>query len=217
MPVRVGLQYIEKWKSSMENAVRRYEEEPIIKGQIVFYGPSNFTRWSEKWKHRPLRTEVLGKSGAECCINRGFGSSNAEHQLYYYHRMVRPLEPKALVYFPFGNYRSFGYSTEETWELAQRVVMYTLTDFPEANVYLLGCRKPYNETEESIARVQHCNDLMKAFCEENDRCFYLNTFDYEPLGRKDILVEDKIHFNQTGYDIYAEFFREAIKNELDQF
>ncbi len=217
MPVRVGLQYIEKWKSSMENAVRRYEEEPIIKDQIVFYGPSNFTRWSEKWKHKNLRDEVKGASGAPCCINRGFGSSNAEHQLYYYPRMVRPLEPRALVYYPFGNYRGFGYSIEEVWELAQRVVMYALTDFPNIHVYLLGSKRPYNETEEALELCKKSNALMEEFCKETDRCFYLNAFDYEPLARKDIFVEDKVHFNQEGYDIYADFFREAIKDELDRY
>ena len=84
MPVRVGLKVIEKWNSSMEKEVLRYEDEPIVKGQIVFYGPSNFTRWSRRWNHVPLREAIVGKSGQPCCINRGFGSSCAEHQLYYY-------------------------------------------------------------------------------------------------------------------------------------
>ena len=48
MPVKVGLQYIEQWKDSMENYVRRYEQEPVVKDQIVFYGPSYYTRWSER-------------------------------------------------------------------------------------------------------------------------------------------------------------------------
>ena len=81
MPVRVGLKVIELWNSSMENAVRRYEEQPIEKGKIVFYGPSNFTRWSERFNHTPLEDVLLGKSGAKCCINRGFGSSCTEHHL----------------------------------------------------------------------------------------------------------------------------------------
>ena len=93
MPVRVGLQYIEQWKDSMENAVRKYEDEAAPCDQIVFYGPSYYTRWSEEWGNTPLRRVLLGKSGAECCLNRGFGSSCPEHQLYYYHRMIRPLAP----------------------------------------------------------------------------------------------------------------------------
>ena len=111
MPVKVGLKHIEIWNSNLEKEICRYEEEPIVKGQIVFYGPSNFTRWSAKWGMTPLREAVVGKSGAPCCVNRGFGSSCPEHQLYYYHRMIKPLEPRVLVYFAgFGNGKAFGYT-----------------------------------------------------------------------------------------------------------
>jgi len=109
MSVKVGLQYIDIWKESMEEVVRKYEEEPVVKGQIVFYGPSNFTRWGKKWNHIPLREALPGKSGNPCAINRGFGSSCAEHQLYYYPRLIRPLEPKVLVYSAFGNYIGLGF------------------------------------------------------------------------------------------------------------
>ena len=103
MPVKVGLKYIEGWKESMEDEVLAYEQEPVVKGQIVCYGPSNFTRWSKKWGNTPIAEMLPGKSGKPCVINRGFGSSCAEHQLYYYHRMIRPLEPKVLVYSCAGN------------------------------------------------------------------------------------------------------------------
>ena len=41
--------------------------------------------WSKKYGMIPMRDVLLGKSGKPCVINRGFGSSCAEHQLYYYH------------------------------------------------------------------------------------------------------------------------------------
>lgn len=217
MPVRVGLQYIEKWKSSMENAVRAYEAEPIEKGQIVFYGASNFTRWSAKWKHTPLREVLLGASGKPCAVNRGFGSSCAEHQLYYYPRMVRPLEPKVLVYSCFGNYRAFGYSVEETWELAQRVMVYALTDFPDIHIYLCGAQHHKNDNEEAFARMEKINALAREFVQNTPNCFFLNVSDYEPLKNPDLFVEDGVHYNQTGYDVYADFFREALKDELARY
>ncbi len=217
MPVRVGLQYIEKWKSSMEKEVLKYEEEPIQKGQIVFYGPSNFTRWSAKYHHTPLSEAIVGKSGKACAINRGFGSSCAEHQLYYYPRMVRPLEPKVLVYSGFGNYRSFGYSVDEVWELVQRVVMYALTDFPGIHVYLCSAQHHRTDTEEAYPLYEKSNALMQEFCKNTPDCHYLNIYDYKPLQREDIFVEDGVHFNQKGYDLYKDFFMEALKKELDLF
>ena len=42
--IKVGLRYIDIWKTSLEKEVQRYESEPIQKGGIVFYGDSHFTR-----------------------------------------------------------------------------------------------------------------------------------------------------------------------------
>ena len=217
MPIKVGLKFIDIWNESLEKAVCRYESEEAEKGQIVFYGPSNFTRWSERFGNPVLRESLLGKSGQECCINRGFGSSCAEHQLYYYPRMVRPLEPKVLVYSGFGNFESFGYSVEETWELAQRVIMYTLADFPECRIYLCGANGRRNVTPEHLERMGKTDALLREFCENNERCFFIAPKEYEPLKRDDIYVEDGIHFNSKGYEAYAEYFRQALKDELDKF
>ena len=217
MAVKIGLKYIEIWKESMENAVLEYEKEEVKKGQIVFYGPSNFTRWSKKWEHTPLEDVLLGKSGAKCVINRGFGSTCAEHQLYYYPRMIKPLEPKVLVYYFYGNGSAFGYSTEETWEIAQRVIAYAKTDFPDIKIYLCGVHPPKNDYNEAKLRdARRFESWLKAFYKENPDCYYINCWSEKMIGRKDIFVEDG-HFNQKGYDLYAEIFKEALKDELAKY
>lgn len=217
MPVKVGLQYIDIWQESMEDEVLAYEREPLHKGQIVFYGPSYFTRWSTRFGMIPMREVLLGKSGAQCVVNRGFGSSCAEHQLYYYARMIRPLEPKVLVYTFFGNGPSFGYSDEESWELAQRVIAWARTDFPDIRIYLLGAQRSVSTTPEDLAKKRVCNAWVKEFAENTPNCFYLETLDYAPLDRQDIFVEDGVHFNQEGYHIFGDFFKEALKTELEQY
>ena len=217
MPVKVGLRYIDIWKTSLEKSVLEYEAEQVEKGQIVFYGPSNFTRWSEKFGMTPMRDVLLGASGKPCVINRGFGSSCAEHQLYYYPRMVRPLEPKVLVYASHGNGGSFGYTNEETWELAQRVIAYTMIDFPDTKIYLCGCNRRRGDTAERLASVMEYHEKVKRFCEEHPNCVFVDAFAYEPLNREDIYVEDGVHFNQEGYRIYGEFFKEVLKDELAKY
>ena len=221
MPVRVGLQYIAQWKDSMEKAVQAYEAQPAEQGKIVFYGPSYFTRWSEKWGMVPLEEALLGKSGAKCCINRGFGSSCAEHQLYYYDRMVKPLAPKVLVYSSFGNSMDFGYSPEETFELAQRVVIYTLTDFPDCQVYICGTGKHKKIIPIEGHDVGAANyDLwLQEFAKNTPNCHYIDPKSYAPLvtDMDKIFVEDGVHYNQEGYRRFGAFFREALKEELEKF
>ena len=218
MAVKVGLKVIEIWGDSMENAVLEYEKEEIKKGQIVFYGSSSFTRWSKKYGIKPVSEVLLGKSGAKCVINRGFGSSCAEHQLYYYDRMIRPLAPKVLVYTFFGNGKAFGYSVEENWELAQRVIAYARTDFPDIQIYLVGARRvkaDYNASEEANAR--RFDSMLKAFAQDTPNCHFIDQYNYEPLMRKDIYIEDNIHYNQEGYDIYTELYKTALKEELEKY
>ena len=218
MSVKVGLKFIEKWKTDLEKQVCDYEAENAEPGQIVFYGPSNFTRWSTKYGMTPLREVLLGASGKPCCVNRGFGSTCPEHHLYYYHRMVKPLAPKILVYFPgIGNGLGFGYTIEEQWEMAQRVMVYAKTDFPDLKICLLGLNL-YKASKGSRYEISKKFDSwLREFAEEMPDCRYISTSDYVPLHRDDIYVEDNVHYNQEGYRIYGDFFKEALKDELAQF
>lgn len=218
MPVKIkDLKFIDKWGESLENQVLAYEQEPIRKGEIVFYGPSNFTRWKEKYGNTPLRDTILGASGAQCCINRGFGSSCSEHQLYYYHRMVRPLEPKVLVYSCHGNQEIFGYSDEECIELGLRVIAYAQNDFPELRVYLSSANRRVGLTEKCIEERCAFNERLKKFAEETPNCTYVDAFNYAPLCSDDVFVSDGVHFNTEGYKHYADFWRETLKDELAKY
>ena len=218
MPVMVGLKTIELWNSCLEDEVLAYEREEQEKGQIVFYGPSYFTRWSAAYGMTPLREAIKGKSGAECVINRGFGSSCAEHQLYYYPRMIRPLEPKVLVYSFFGNGTAFGYSVEETWELAQRVIAYALTDFPDIHIYL--CTPEPRKAELNSVEAGNRGRLaswIEQFVRETPNCYLIDMKKFPGYERKDIYVEDGVHFNQMGYDMYGDFMRQVLRDELERF
>ena len=217
MPVRVGLKHIEIWNDTLEDTIIEYEAEPIIKDQIVFYGPSHYTRWSTKWEHRPLREDLVGRSGTPCCINRGFGSSCPEHQLYYYSRVIRPLAPRVLVYSSYGNSSAFGYSNEEAFELAQRVIMYALTDFPDIRVYTSGVNVSRKMIEEERGKEHEYNDMMREFAENTPRCTFFNPLEYEPLWNTELFVKDGVHFNQKGYDVFADFYRIVLKDELAQY
>ena len=165
----------------------------------------------------PMRDSLTGKSGQPCVVNRGFGSSCAEHQLYYYPRLIRPLEPKVLVYTSHANGPSFGYSDEESWELAQRVIAWAQIDFPGIEIVLVGAYPSRDMTPENEEAKRKYNAMVKEFAEKTPNCRFIDVLDYEPFRRKDIYVEDGVHFNQTGYDLCAEFYKEALAQELAKY
>ena len=87
---------------SLESSIVAYEQEPIEKGKILFYGHSLFTRWGHPtWGYRRMDEDLRMKDGSLAVVNHGFGTSTSEELLYYYDRMVRPWEPRALVIASF--------------------------------------------------------------------------------------------------------------------
>jgi hypothetical protein len=211
MPIHTDLKVFEKYATE-------YEREKMPMGQIVFYGPSYFKRWCEKWGHRPLREDLLGVSGAPCCINRGVGGSCPEHQLYYYDRIVRPLAPKVLVYGSWGNIGYLGYTNEEAIELAERVVAYARADFPNIKIYLMGAIYTINqEYGETLAYREEYNEMVRKLAARTPNCTFIDPYACKALWDHDIFIEDNVHYNQQGFDRFGDFFREALAEELAAF
>lgn len=213
--VKIGLKRIEKWNTSLEREVLRYEAEPIQKGGILFYGDSDFTRWSERFGVTDISEVIVGKSGTKCAINRGFGSSSPEHQLYYYPRMVRPLEPSVLVISAgFGNGASFGYTADEMLFLLERLVAYARADFPDIHIYFYGeSRRRHAANPTRLACINGARELM----ERTPNCHFLDSTDFEPLNVDGLIGDDKIHFNEKGYSAFGEFFKIGLREELERF
>lgn len=218
MSVKVGLKHIEIWDESMEDEVLEYEKEKPQKGQIVFYGPSYFTRWSEKWGETPMEKVLLGKSGRECVINRGFGSTCSEHHLYYYSRMIKPLEPKVLVYCcGIGNGLAFGYTPDEIWEISQRVLAYAETDFPDIHIYVCGTVPEKDMQKSQIERAIALDAKSKEYVTKSPNRHFIDIMGYEPMRSAEIFNEDGIHFNSQGYKVFAQLFQGALHKEFERY
>lgn len=223
MPVKVDLK-------RLEQSIVQFESVPVIKGRILFYGSSGFTRWKpERWGNPRLESVVVGKSGTECTLNHGFGSSTAEELLYYYPRAVKPYEPRALVYRIFGNDIGFGYSPREVMDISERLFAYARTDFPGIKFYLCGPEgNPRQSPDRNATNIQkrEYESLLRYYASLHDDCTFVSIMesplffhdpadigDYDKV-REDIFVEDKVHFNIKGYELYAEFFKTVLADIL---
>ena len=111
----------------------------------------------------------------------------------------------------------FGYTAEETFRLAQRVVQYARNDFPDMPIYVCGFGLFKLQNRLKLPIYAAYEQWLKELCDEIPGCTFLDQGAYEPLQSWDIYVEDKIHFNNEGYLRYADFFKKVLKHELDQF
>ena len=114
---------------SLEGSVVRYEQEPIQKGLIMFYGHSLFTRWGHPtWGFRRLEDDIRAKDGSLAVVNHGFGTSTTEERLYYYDRLVRPWEPRALVLANWGNDSMYGYDPDKSMHATAQLLAWARAD-----------------------------------------------------------------------------------------
>jgi len=215
----------------LESSIVEYENAEIETGKILFYGDSWFTRWKEKYGMRPMEDDIRMKDGSKAVVNHGFGSSTAEEQLFYYHRMVKPWAPRALVLRSSGNDRYFNYSVSEVMYLHARLIEYARQDFPGIRFFLCGAApsmRNFGTVSWTVWQnyALDYNKVLKAYCAEHDDCTYVSLVDNplffenpEDAGdykkvRQDIYIEDNVHLNQEGYNLFGELFRDVLKELL---
>ena len=216
---------------SLEKTIIAYEQEPIEKGKILFYGHSLFTRWGNPtWGYRRMDADIRMKDGSLAVVNHGFGTSTSEELLYYYDRMVRPYEPRALVIASFGNDSMYGYSPEQTMHVLARLIHWARTDFPGIQIFLVephptpknknpGVKDLWNNLKH---RREKFIEMIHIYAQTHEDTKVIEMWNQpelfetpEDVGnfrkvREDIFVEDGVHPNQAGYDIMGRIFREAL-------
>jgi lysophospholipase L1-like esterase len=214
-----------------DDRIARYEAVPVQKGKILFYGHSLFTRCSFITRHQEnpmLEEEVRMKDGSQAIVNHGFGTSSADDLLYYYSRMVRPYEPRALVLATMGNDVGYGYDAKEIMEVLARVIQWAKADFPDIRIYCFsGSASAKNKgVKDRYTRVRkEFNEYLEIFCNQTENCIYVPMYkaaflyenpedigDYDKV-RDDLFLEDG-HFNPQGYALFMDFVRELLDDLL---
>jgi len=210
----------------LEKEIVAFEEKPIEKGLIMFYGSSGLTRWGTRFKHRPLEEDIRMKDGSQAAINHGFGSSTAEELLYYYPRAVKPWAPRALVVSIVHNDKAKGYNVNEIMTNLAKLLECARTDFPGIKLYICDARPTLKNTYQTF--YDEFLQSIREYCGRHSDTQCITHRDFAALWkdpadagkyqadllREEMFVADQIHFNQAGYDIYKDFMLEQLDSLL---
>ena len=215
-----------------DDHIAKYEAVPVVTDKILFYGHSLFTRCSfiTSCQENPmLEQEVRMKDGSQAIVNHGFGTSSADDLLYYYHRMVLPYKPRALVLATFSNDIGYGYGVKDIMEILARIVQWAQADFPGIPVYCFNAGptlKNKGQKNVSTRARKEYNEYLEIFCSRTENCHYVplekQAFYYETpedIGdydkvREDIFHADQVHLNPKGYTLFMDFVRELLDDLL---
>jgi hypothetical protein len=209
--------------------VEEYESAGIQEGLIMFYGDSGFTRWCERCGNPNMSDVIRRKDGSPAVVCHGLGGSTIDQLLYRYPRMVRPWKPRALVLKVYNNDRDVNYAPDEIIFLQSRLLEWARTDFPGIKLYVCDAQPLLLDKDRKNTWYYHqkeYNELLEQYCaRHNDTTMvwqsrnpdlYLNPEDIGDYTkvREDLFIEDQVHFNAEGYEIYKNFWLKQLDDIL---
>ena len=141
--------------------------------------------------------------------------------------VIRPLKPRAFVVSIGHNDRGFGYTPDEVVTNLAKLFEFARADFPGIKIYACDCRPTLKfVTNYHLEYMDTFHQLLKEYCQSHEDTVFVDHIHHpiwfenpEDVGdhrkvRRDIYVEDDVHFNQLGYDLYTEYMKEILKDVL---
>ncbi|MGC8744296.1 MAG: SGNH/GDSL hydrolase family protein [Verrucomicrobiia bacterium] len=167
---------------------------------ILFIGSSSIRLWKtlkEDFPDLPV-------------VNRGFGGSQIADSVYYAERIVFPYRPRLIIMYAGVNDIAAGKSPEEVFEDFKTFVKKVHSRLPSTRIgFIAMSTNParWNQVE----KVKKGNKLIREFTLRDPRLFFIDTFSYmireDGTPKPDIFVEDKLHMNKKGYEIWKNVIR----------
>jgi len=170
---------------------------------VAFYGSSSIRLWST------LKKDLAPIN----CINLGFGGSTIVDCIAEADRILYPLKPLKVYFYVGDNDIGNGASTLEVFQNFQTLFNNTLVALPSCEITYVSI-KPSPSRDHLRSIIESANMLIQEFIETKENCSFLNIYDdmILPNGKvnPDLFVEDNLHLNEKGYELWTKLFRESL-------
>ena len=195
-----GLPFIENIRA-FEAADKKQFPAP---NQIVFVGSSSFTNWSN----------IARDLAPYPVIRRGFGGSQMSDSLRYAERIVTPYKPQMVVVYAGDNDIAAGRTPQEVFEDFKAFVAKVHAASPQTKVAYLSI-KPSLSRWNLIEKIRQANSLIANYTTQDARLSYIDiapvTLGPNGQPKSELFLEDGLHINQKGYDLWAAIIKEHLK------
>jgi len=171
---------------------------------VVFTGSSSVRMWKDVEDYFPEYN----------VINNGFGGSQFSDLLFFYNEMFLKLKPDILFIYEGDNDINDNKKPGKILKEAKQLVAIIQNDLPNTRIVFIS-PKP------SIARVHlknkyiTFNNKLERYCNRTKNADFVDVWtpmlDKQGNVFKDIFLEDGLHMNKKGYDIWGNVIGEFLK------
>lgn len=193
-----------RFNSQIEELVQKeYQLEPGKK-LALFTGSSSVRMWKD----------VAEYFTDYNVINNGFGGSHFSDLIYYYEELIPKYKPDYLFIYEGDNDIASDKKPGKVIKEAKLLVERIQKDLPETKVVLISpkpsvarwhLRKNYEKLNKKLERLAKKTsnlefaDVWSAMLDENGQVF------------TDVFLDDNLHMNKKGYDIWGEVIGEFLE------
>ena len=198
-------------ESPFEGEIRAFEAEdrqaPVARRGVVFIGSSSIRLWKTLTQDFPRRR----------VLNRGFGGSHISDSVGFVERIVVPYAPALVVMYAGGNDIDAGKSPAVVLADFQAFTTRVWSHLPRTPIAFISIA-PNPARFRQVDRVTEANRLIAGACAADPRLRFIDVFprmlgpDGQP--RAELFVEDGLHMNRKGYEVWTPLVRAAIADVL---
>jgi lysophospholipase L1-like esterase len=173
---------------------------------VLFVGSSSIRMWqtAESFPGVPL-------------INRGFGGSHISDVNYFAERIVVKYKPRLIVFYAGDNDIESGKSPQQVFDDFLTFAGLVHEHLPQTQIIYLPI-KPSLARWTKWPRMQEANDHVKRVSLTNSRIIYVDTatimLSNDGQPRSDLFLDDGLHLNDTGYQLWTKVLSPPLRNAL---
>jgi lysophospholipase L1-like esterase len=173
----------------------KLSQTPVVLEPVVFYGSSSFRMWQTLQKDFP----------DHAVLNCGFGGAFLADSIAYANRLVLTKNPAIILLYVGENDLATGTAPERAFQDFQKLFG-ILRDHSLSVPIAVISVKPSPARSAFIGNIRKFNDLVEDFLKTQPDTEYIAVFssmldeNQEPI--KSLFLEDKIHLNDSGYEIF---------------
>ena len=206
--------FLDAWgkKDYYQEDINKFKDQDLINFpedvEVLFTGSSSIRFWNSLEEDmRPLKV-----------LNRGFGGAHIVHVNYHFEDVVSRYNPQAIVFFCGTNDITALKTPKETVEDFKIFQNKVRTNLPNVPIFVIGIKptpaREYIEEEEL-----EYNKLIADLAAKDELLSFIDIWDAmlseEGERISELFVEDGLHINAKGYEIWTKLVRENLKQRFN--
>ena len=193
-----------RYEYSIDQFENQDYQEPPPAGAILLIGSSSIGFWNED---APFDLAPL------TVIPRGFGGSVMNDVIYYFNRVIRKYNPRAIVLYEGDNDLAYGLTPTTILDQLDQLITLIQNKLPGTRLYLLSV-KPSGARGHLWELAQQVNSGFSDRARLDADIFHIEVDKYlltkEGGVRSELYRADQLHLNEAGYNIWADVIRASL-------